>query len=306
MSTQHLALRVATRVVDQLRPAAQPARPAVIRIGVGLFSAVHQFRRRRAMQSLHRQDPARFHPTGVVKVLKRPLPAKTADRLFDVAQLTNALTTLGVFHRVTGPLNAVLQWWTISYRNSWGMIYHSQNMMLMHQSVLGISRSADALSIDAIVREGTLTPQQFDRAYGGIPTAMNLATVAVYFISGVAKIRSPRGWSWATGEVLRDQIAADAIRKDVFGSRAPQAAAVSYRSRAPFGALAATSLAVELGAPLSLVHRRAGQLFSVSAWGMHVGIRVIMDIKFRYNVSGVSYLPYWPIGPEIPGTLQAS
>ena len=62
----------------------------------------------------------------------------------------------------------------------------------------------------------------------------------------------------------------------------------------------ARSLAVELGAPLSLVHPRLGRLFAVAAWSMHVGIRVVMGIKFKYNVSGVSYLAYFPVGPQLP------
>jgi hypothetical protein len=300
MEIKNMALRVGTQIVDQLRPAALPIRAAVPRLGVGVYSGVVNFKRREMFRKMHRQDSYRFRPVGVARVLNRPIPPKVADALFDASQVTNALTTAGIAHRVTGPLNVALQLWTLTYRNSWGMLFHNDNMMLLHQCVLGVTRSADALSIDSLVRDRHFAPVRFDRCYGGIPTAMNVATVAVYFISGVAKVRSRHGWGWASGDVLRDQIAADAIRKEVFGTRAPEAAGPLYRSRAPFGVLAASSLAVELGAPLSLVHRRAGQLFTVAAWGMHIGIRVIMGIKFPYNTSGVSYLPYWPVGRQLP------
>ena len=80
---------------------------------------------------------------------------------------------------------------------------------------------------------------------------------------------------------------------------APKAAGALYNSKGQFGMLAIVTLIVELGAPLSLVNRRVGQLFALSAWAMHVGIRIVMGIKFKYNVSGVSYLPYFPVGRQL-------
>ncbi|MFD2757352.1 hypothetical protein [Gulosibacter faecalis] len=293
-------------VTRRLRPVTHPARPAISRIGVGLFSGIHNLRRRPTLRNLHRQDPSRFAPVGVVRVLRRPLPPRVADALFDAAQLANAAATLGIAHRITGPLNAALQLWTISYRNSWGMIFHNDNTLTMHQVVLGTSRAADAWSVDALLAR---RPAQPARHYGGIATAMNVATCAVYLISGVAKVRSPRGWAWASGDTLRDQIAADAIRKESFGTPAPRLAAATYRSQTQIGLLAAGALAVELGAPLSLIDRRLGYLFAVAAWGMHVGIRVIMGIKFSYNTSGVAYLPYVtnvPALSAVPGLSRAS
>lgn len=288
------------RLVDHLRPAAQPVRPAVLRVATGVYSAIHNIRRRPMFRALHAQDASQFTPVGVVKVLNKPLPPRVANGIFDAAQVVNIAATLGVGHRVTGPLNAALQLWTISYRNSWTMLLHSDNMLTMHQMVLGATRSADALSVDSLLREGTLFPQHLDRSYGAIPTAMNIATVVVYFISGVAKVRGPLGLSWAKGDVLRGQIAVDGMRKDLFGSAKPEAGTALYQQKELFTLLAAVSLAVELGAPLSLVNRRLGQLFALGAWGMHTGIRVVMGIKFKYNVSGVSYLPYFPVGSQLP------
>lgn len=288
------------RVVNTLRPAAQPVRPAVLRLGTGAFTIWNNLRRRSMFRKLHEQDASTFHPVGPVRVLRRPLPPRVANALFDAAQVTNVLATLGVAHRVTGPMNAALQLWTLSYRNSWGMIFHNDNMGLMHQMVLGTSRSADALSVDALITEKTLAPRRYDRAYGGIPTAMNIATCAVYFLSGVAKVRSPQGWKWAKGGTLRDHIAADAVRKEVFGTKAPQAAAGLYNAQKFFTIAGVGTLIIELGAPLSMLNPRCGQLFSIAAWGMHVGIRYVMGIKFTYNTSGVSYLPYFPVGGQLP------
>ncbi|WP_193128027.1 hypothetical protein [Gulosibacter sediminis] len=256
-----------------LRPTTHAVRPALLRLGVGAFSAVHNLRRRAMFRTLHRQGEDRWAPV-------------------DAAQLVNLAATAGLAHRVTGPLNAALQLWTITYRNSWGMVFHNDNTLTMHQMALGLGRSADALSVDALVTQRTLLPNRVSRHYGGIATVMNLATCAVYLISGVAKVRSPQGWAWASGDTLREQIAADAIRKESFGGVPPKFAGEMYRSKGQFGLLAIGALVIELGAPLSLVDRRLGALFSAGAWGMHVGIRMIMGIKFSYNTSGVAYLPY--------------
>ena len=285
------------KIVDTIRPAAKPVRPAVIRVGVGAYSAVHNLSRRKMFRDLHRQDESRFKPVGMVKVLKKPLPPKVADAIFDVAQVVNVATTAGIAHKVTGPLNAALQLWVYSYRNSWGMIFHSDNGMIMHQAVLGLSPSADALSVDSLIRERTLSPDRFSRVYGGIPFAMNIAPTAVYFLSGVAKVRSPMGWKWAGGRALREQVAADAIRKEVFGAKAPETAEHVWKAGDKVGVLAAGALAIELGAPIALLHPKLGRAFSLAALSMHWGIYLVMGIKFRYYMTGVGYLPYWPVGP---------
>ncbi|WP_448851624.1 hypothetical protein [Corynebacterium sp. 335C] len=226
-----------------------------------------------------------------MRVLRKPLPPAVADAIFEAAQVANALHLAGVVHRVTGPANAALQTWTLAYRNSWSMIPHNDNMALMHQVALGIAPSADALSVDAWLRDRTLLPDRAGRAYGGAATLMTIGTAAVYLISGVAKVRSPLGWRWAGGRVLREQIAADAVRKEVFGSRAPEAAGRLCRASAPFGVLSAGVLAIELGAPIALLGRRPGIAVAAAAWAMHHGIRRIMGIRFPYNLSGIPYLP---------------
>lgn len=181
--------------VETLRPAAQPVRPAVLRLTTGAFTIWNNLRRRSMFHKLNRQDASQFDPVGPVRVLRRPLPPRVANALYDAAQVTNIVATLGIAHRVSGPVNAALQLWTLSYRNSWGMILHNDNMALMHQLVLGVTPSADALSVDALVRDKTLTPQRFDRAYGGIPTAMNVATL------------KNDGETWSRSDVARLKIA---------------------------------------------------------------------------------------------------
>lgn len=286
-------------IMDLFRPNARAERPAVLRIGFNGFSAVHNALRRPIIRDIHRQPANRFHPVGVCRVLSKPLPPKVADALFDTAQVVNALALVGLAHKAAGPANALLQLWTMTYRNSFGMILHNDNMLVMQQMTVGFGPSADALSVDAWARDRTLLPEKYSRSYGGVNTLANIAATAVYFISGVAKVRNEYGWGWASGVALREQVAADAVRKEVFGSEVPKGAEKLYNAKGPLGVLAAGALAVELLSPLALLNRRAGQVFALSACAMHWGIRLVMGIKFTYNMSGVSYLGYFPVGPEL-------
>lgn len=77
----------------------------------------------------------------------------------------------------------------------------------------------------------------------GVAPMVNATTCVVYLISGVAKVRSQLGVTWAGGEVLRGQIAIDGLRTELFGgwagcSRWPPgacmwASAWSWGSRSP-------------------------------------------------------------------------
>jgi hypothetical protein len=59
--------------------------------------------------------------------------------------------------------------------------------------------------------------------------------------------------------------------------------------------MAVGSLVLELAAPLALVNRNVGRLWAVSMYGLHWGIRIIMGIKFRYQLSGVSFAAWFDI-----------
>lgn len=286
-------------LMDTLRPVARAERPAVLRIGINGYAAVYNFRRRGTMRNVHRQPENRFRPMGVCKVLSKPLNPKVADALYDAGQVTNALAVAGVGHKIIGPANALLQLWNSSYRNSWGHMTHSVHMLITQQMVVGFSPAADALSVDSLVRDRTLLPEKYSRSYGGVNTLTNIAATAVYFISGVAKVRSEYGWGWASGVALREQVAADAIRKEVLGGTSGRLAEPIFNARGPVGILGAGALAVELLSPFALLDRRAGQLFAVSACAMHWGIAAVMRIRFKYNMSGVSYLGYFPVSPQL-------
>lgn len=278
-------------VGHRLAPRSGAATPAVLRIAVGAYHLWHVGSRRRLYRGVHRTDQESFAPVGVVRVLKRPLPPVVADRLMDASLVTGALVTAGVAHRVIGPLHAALQTWNFTYRNSWSMVYHHENALVLHTVVLGVAPAADALSVDALVRDGQLLPPRRSWMYGATPMVMNAAVAMTYLLAGVAKLVRGEGVRWADGEQMRGQVAFDALRKTMLGEEPSPVGRALYPHAWMFTGMAVISLVLELGAPLALVDRRLGRVFAVGAFAMHWGIKVIMRITFPYNLSGVMYLP---------------
>ncbi len=62
-----------------------------------------------------------------------------------------------------------------------------------------------------------------------------------------------------------------------------------------FGAMAAGSLALELGAPAVLADKRLSKLWALGAFSMHWGIYLTMKIKFRYQMSGLVFVSFFEL-----------
>lgn len=237
-------------------------------------------------------DPALFRPVGTAAVLRRPLSPRAVRALLTAAQVANVAFLAGWRHRVAGPLHAGLLTSLLSYRNSWSMIYHNDNALVLHTLVLGFSPAADALSVDRLGRR----PARPRRRYGRPIRLMNAACALTYLLAGVAKLKSPLGLGWASGQALRGHVAADGLRKSVHGGGlAPPNLAPLDRDLL-WRTMAVGSLIVELGAPAALLDRRLGRAWALSALGMHWGIYMVMRIRFRYQMSGVMFAPFFAVG----------
>lgn len=281
----------------RLAPTAAPTVPAVLRIAVGAYHLWHVGSKRKLYRGVHRTDAASFDPVGVARVLRRPLPPVLADRLVDASLVTGALFTAGVGHRVIGPLHAALQTWNFSYRNSFSMVFHHENALVLHTMVLAVAPAADALSLDALARDRCLIPLRRSWMYGATPTVMNTAMTGTYLLAGLAKFTGEDGASWVDGASMRQQVAVDALRKDRLGEGTNELAQLLYPRRLLFTLMAAGAIIIEIGAPLAVLDRRLGRLFGIGACSMHWGIKAIMRITFPYHLSGVLYLPLWLMPP---------
>lgn len=279
-------------------------RLAVLRLIVGTFSLGYLLPRLGMYLAMSRQQTDLFEPTGVVAFLPAPLPAGVFEGILFLTVLSNVAFLLGWRYRLTGPLFGGLLLVTLCYRNSWSMLFHNDNVLVLHALILGFAPAADAYSLDywrshrlpgswLTGRLGAGTPTSW--AYGWPIRLMTTAAVATYFLSGVAKLAGPTGLDWATGRVLRDQIAVDALRKTVLGSTPSSAIDLLYDQSLLFVFIGAGTLVLELGAPLVLANRRVGWLWAGAAFLMHWGIFFIMGITFRYQMTGAMFASLFPV-----------
>ncbi|MBA2450365.1 MAG: hypothetical protein H0V51_20310 [Chloroflexi bacterium] len=296
------------RALDRFWFTDAPAgRLAVLRILVGGFVFSYLGRRYSMLLRIAGSDPCLFRPVGTAALLDRPMPVKAFRALLGATLVANLAFVLGWRHRYSGPSFAGLLLWVLCYRNSWSMIYHCDNVLALHALILGVTPAADALSLDALVRPSAArqpagVPDALPRRdpagdwrYGWPIRLMNGVTVLTYFLAGVAKLAGPLGWKWASGDALRGQVAVDGLRKELLGDGAARLAFALYNNVSLFRTMGLGSLVVELVAPAVLLDKRLSRLWAIGAFLMHWGIFFIMKIKFRYQLAGLIFAPFFDV-----------
>jgi len=276
---------------------APPARLALLRIFVGVYLCWYLVPELDDFVKIAQSDPRLFAPVGVV--LHGPVGIELFKWLLQGTLLGAVFFTLGLGHRIVAPLFACLLLWLFCYRQSWSMIYHSDNLVVLHVIVLAVARSADIFSLDAFLRRlrKPATPLVYpDSWHHGWPVKLMCAlTVSVYFVTAVAKLAGPLGLNWVSGQALRSQMAVDAIRKEVLGAAPNPVAYGLYDQLTLFTILAAGSMAMEFFAPLALLNRRLGRIWAFNTFLMHWGILLVMRITFHYQLSGLLFASFFRV-----------
>lgn len=263
---------------------APATRLAAVRLAVGLYATAFLGVWGGHLLEYGRMPPHRFVPVGLATLLDGPLPTWAVTALFIVTALLALPFTLGWRFRFTGPAFALAFLALLTYRHAWGMIYHSENLLVLHLLVLGVARASDAWALD---RRGD--PGTADWRYGWPLKLMALICVITYFQAGLSKVLNA-GWAWGAGEILRNQVAYDALRKLEHGAAYSPLGVWSVHHAWLFPPLAALTLLIELGAPLALLHRRVAAVWAALIWCFHVGVLALMFILFAYPISGVAFL----------------
>jgi hypothetical protein len=267
-------------------------RLALVRILVGLFALIYLLSRIPNLLTLAEFSASQFFPVGPVSVLSAPLPGWAVQASVALAVLSGVGFVLGAGFAVTGPLFALSFLGVMTYRSSWGMVFHTENLLALHLLLLGVGRSADALSVDA--KRRALNVAEPSAEYGWVLRAMSVVTVVAYALAGVAKLKLAGG-PWLEGELLRRQIAYDNLRKLELGTSVSPLGPWIVRHAWLFPPLAILTMVVELGAPVALVHRRIATVWALAAWCFHLGVLLMMSIAFIYQLSGVAYLSLFPV-----------
>lgn len=284
------------RLLAFLFPELPPQRLALLRIFVGLFALSYLVARTQNLLSVLEFPAARFQPVGAAVLLLQPLSPSVLQGVLALSLAFGLAFTLGLRFAVSGPAFALLFLGVTTYRNSWGMVFHTENLVALHVALLAASPASAALSIDAqrARARGRGTSAAADGRFGWAVRSMSLVTVVAYVVAGVAKLKLSGG-TWLGGELLRAQIAYDNLRKLELGTEVSPLGPWLVRKPGIFPALAVLTLLVELGAPLALFRRRIAALWVAAAWSFHLGVLLLMSIAFVYQLSGVAYLSFFPI-----------
>jgi len=268
-----------------------PARRlAVVRILVGSYAAVFI-----AIRSFHWLDVARlperrFDPVGVLGALTRPLPPTMVGLLAAVALALAVAFLLGWRFRIVAPLFTLVLLVLTTHGNSWGQILHTENLLVLHVIILAFSPA------DAAYAVGRREPvdEVSRHEYGWALRIMTLVVVVAYLIAGLAKLRNG-GFDWLTGDVLRNQVAHDNLRKIVLGDVHSPVGAWLVQFGWLFPPMAIASVLVELGAPVVLLGGRWRTAWAGAAWAFHVGVLALMAILFPYPISGIAFVSMLPV-----------
>lgn len=274
---------------------APAARLALLRIALGAYATFYLITRLGPLSKVATLQDWQFAPVGLAWFLTRPLPSSLVLAAVVATLALAPAVALGFRYRVVGPLFALLLLWVTSYRNSWGMLYHTDNLLVFHALLLALAPAADTLSLDARRwrRQGRPVIVEGEHGrYGWVIRALCVVTVTTYFIAGVAKLKLG-GLAWAEGEQLRAQVAMDNLRKVMLGREASSMGVWMVRHPAVFVPLAGLTLLIEVCAPLALAHRRLALAWTLGAWAFHVGVLTTMSITFAYPLSFVPFLPFY-------------
>jgi hypothetical protein len=275
---------------------------AVMRILIGGFAfwLIKTFRV--ATLQTCTQTPDRFfEPLGVLAFLDAPLDDRLFHVLHDVCFALSVPFALGLFSRVLAPLFSVLLLVVLTYRQSWGFIYHTENLLIVHVLVLGFARSADVLSLDAWLRRFSLpgvraliarAPLLPSWRYGWPARLMILITGVTYWVAGMAKLGT-NGFAWITDAHLLSHIGNNALRYLLFvGEASPLTYSVYAWPHWVWVLLGLCSVTLELVAPLAVVGGRVSALIAAALWSFHWGIKLMMGIDFPYQLSGIAFAPF--------------
>jgi len=269
-----------------------PARRlALLRILSGGFAFFHVVTRFQSLTGVAHFERAHFVPTGLVTLLPEPLSAGVVIGLVVLTGLLGVPFVLGLAYRFTAPAFALAFLWVTTYRSSWGMLFHTENLLALHLVLLAAAPAADALSLDARRRPPSTA---VSGAYGWAACAMSVTTAICYVLAGLAKLKLA-GPIWLEGDLLRAQIAYDNLRKLELGSSYSLPGAALVRYETPFVVLALMTVALELGAPLALFRRRIALVWALAAWMFHIGVQLLMAIPFPYQLSFIAYASFFEV-----------
>jgi len=279
---------------------APPERLALLRWALGAFALCQLAYETPSLLAVLDFLPLQFVPVGPATWLSHPVSATTLYAGLLACFALGVAFTVGFRYAFTAPAFATALVLLTTYRSSWGMVLHTDNLITLHVVLLALAPAAETLSVDAR-RRPSPSAERHGR-FGWPLRAIAILTVICYVLAGIAKLKLA-GSVWLGGELLRAQIAYDNLRKIELGASVVPLGPWLVRHPQLFPALAFATMLVELGAPLALVGKRWAMIWCLAAWGFHLGVLLTMSIGFTYQLSGLPYFAFFAL--ERWGPLQS-
>lgn len=236
-------------------------------------------------------DATRFDGVGLAALLEAPLSLPWLIVLLALAFVGAVCFCVGVRHRVLAPGFAGLLLFLLSYRNSWGHMSHSEQLISIHVLLLSVLPAADALSLDH--KAGRSVAGQQD-SYGWPLRLLMLCVVISYMLAGWAKLHYG-GPAWVSGDAVYQQVAHDTLSKLRLGAFVSPLGPTLLRWPGLFAVASVFTLIIELGAVLALFGGRLRTAWVVGAYAMHVGIAAAMGIAFPYPLWGIAFASFFEL-----------
>lgn len=305
------------RLIDRaLLPERTPVPLAMIRFFFGAWMAWAYSGRVRTgfLRTCTQTSLDHFEPVGVVNWFGvEPLSEAMLTGWYDAMLVLSVLFAIGLWHRIIGPLYGVLVLFLLTYRNCWGFVYHTDNILAMQAVLVGLSPASDALSVDSwLIAHLERRKAAGHRGWGldllgtrGDPTVAHwkygwpvqlivLMITLTYSVAAIAKLGA-QGLQWGTGHNLLGHIGLNGLWYEfIAGDAKPITGQIFEWPMWVMNVLAAGSLGLELFAPLVLLDRRLAVLFILAGLGLHWGIYMTMGIPFVYHLHGYVYVPFVP------------
>ena len=281
-------------VIDRWLFQSVPAtRLATLRILCGLYATIFMLARSQSFWSVAHLPARQVEGVGVLWFLDEPINPTLFHIVFLGTIALGAAFTLGWKFRVIGPAFSLLFLFVATYRLSFGHVIHTEHLIALHLLVLGCTRAGDALNLTGKTQEND--SGRHSSVYGWPIQIMILLTVITYVLAGISKVQHG-GWDWLTGDVLRNQVAYDNLRKELLGSPHSPLGGWLVQFAWVFPPIAIATTVVEVGAFIALLNSQKWRwVFAVSAWAFHVGVVLTMAISFPYPLSFVAYAPLFAV-----------
>lgn len=259
-----------------------PARRVeLVRVATFVYAAVWLMIRVGYFWDLAQMPIRRFEPVGLLARLGAPAGRSALMAVWAVGLLACAFAASGRAVRVTAPVGAVAMLVLATYSSSFGQVFHTEHLLVLHLLILAVW-----VLFERSDRRATVSSWPLD--------LMGAVVVVTYVLAGIAKLRFS-GIDWVTGDVLRNWVAADNLRKilvgDVHSPLGGWLAGVEW----VWLPIAVLTLVVELGAPFALRPGHLRYVWVGLAWAFHVGVLALMAILFPYQLVGVAYLAFLPV-----------